>query len=632
MISPTKRTLPSRRRAAAAGVFYTREDVTGYIAERTILPVILAVAAAHCPESFRPQSPAWRLLAANPDRYIPAAIRHGVDLKLPTARSGRHPPPEFGLPTEIWSEHLARRARCAALRRELHEGRIHAVNDLVTLNLDIVRWTSDVIAGATAPLRAALVEAAEAITVLDPTCGDGAFLRGAQRVLEEIQVTLQPRPLDAIRRSLLQRNLYGVDVRAQAVADCQRTVLAPLIEVGPDAATVDLHQSIRCGNALTGGVRQVGRSARRGTLDWENAFPTVMGRGGFDVIIGNPPYVRADRAGYRVAADFATAGCPDVYAWVLERAAELLRPGGRCGMIVPLSLAFSADFAACRRLLFAGYDANWFASFGRIPAALFASDIRVRNVIHLGRKRDASGPIGVAPQAKTTRLHRWFEEARPFLFEALEYAQFDPTGWNGQVPKLGSARLLGRFEERLRRGDRLGASLSPTPTGHVLHYKQTAYNWLTFCRRLPPCYDAAGRPGPQTQFETLYFRAAWQRDAALLLLNGKWAFAYWIAVGDDFHVTRRTIAELPIDLEEIPRQLRVGLCRRARRLEQAMARATAFKRNAGKRVGTYNLARCRGITDTTDRLFADMFDLADVWPDVELLCAQVVKTHFADDV
>jgi hypothetical protein len=137
-----------------------------------------------------------------------------------------------------------------------------------------------------------------------------------------------------------------------------------------------------------------------------------------------------------------------------------------------------------------------------------------------------------------------------------------------------------------------------------------------------------GRPCPQTQFDAIYFRTPWQRDAAMLLLNGKWMFAYWIAVGDDFHVARWMIADFPIELEKISSQVRKRLVKFARRLERGMARAVSFKRNAGKRVGTYNLARCRTITDQSDHLFARLLGLDSVWEDVQLLCAQVVKTDF----
>src|SRR5262249_13062477 len=175
---------------------------------------------------------------------------------------------------------------------------------------------------------------------------------------------------------------------------------------------------------------------------------------------------------------------------------------------------------------------------------------------------------------------------------------------------------------------RLGHLFARGPTPYRLYFKKTAYNWLTVCRQLPPCFDTRGRRRPQTQFDSLYFQEAWQRDAALLLLNGKWAFAFWCAVGDDFHVTRWSLADFPVDLNDVRPQQRRQVGRLARRLERAMTQALAFKRNAGKRVGTYNLARCRHITDQSDRLFAKVMGLDELWLEVELLYAQMVKTDF----
>src|SRR5262249_33283058 len=154
------------------------------------------------------------------------------------------------------------------------------------------------------------------------------------------------------------------------------------------------------------------------------------------------------------------------------------------------SLAFSGSFQACRELLFSTYSSNWFASFGRIPSALFAFDIRVRNTIHIGRKLRAEvreHPGAHAPrlaQSYTTRLHRWFDAARPQLFALLEYSCFQPECWQDRVPKLGNEQVAHALEDLLKRTtSRLGDSLAHRPTPHVLYFKKTAYNWLTFCRR-----------------------------------------------------------------------------------------------------------------------------------------------------
>jgi len=562
-----------RQQANHDGIVYTPADVTAYIARSTIIPWLLD----RCPQV---ELHLAALLTTDPERYLPPALLQRAPL-----------------PTETPREHRARREHCRQLRQRLRTGPV-SVNDVVTWNLDGERLALDVL-----PDSPAMRDALRTFTILDPTCGDGAFLQEALRLVERL-ASGGRQPPEGVRASdhslhlgglTPPAGLFGLDVRPDAVQTCQRNL--------PGAV-------IRCGNAIH-------------PASWHGAFPDILRAGGFDIILGNPPYVAANRAGYRPDAGL-TADCPDVYAWVLERTAALLKPGGRCGMVVPLSLGFSAPYAPCRQLLLDAYASNWFASFGRIPSALFPFDVRVRNVIHLGHKAD--GPR----RAYATRLHRWFDEARPQLFDLLAYTPFTPACWHGRLPKVGNAPLTAALEQRLRcTTGRLGDAFSAQPTPYRLYFKKTAYNWLTFCRTLPPCTDEAGNASAQTQFDVLYFRSAWQRDAAQVLLNGKWVLAWWLLVGDDFHVARWMLASFPADLDRLAPPHRQRLSIIARRLEAAMARAVSFKRNAGKRVGTYNLARCRAVTDGSDALWSRILGLEAVWPDVELLCAQVVRTDFA---
>ena len=356
---------------------------------------------------------------------------------------------------------------------------------------------------------------------------------------------------------------------------------------------------------------------------WLVEFYGIMARGGFDVVIGNPPYISSAKVRQTYdAKNLECRSCPDVYAWVLERCQMLLQFGGRTGMIVPLSLGFSAQFAPCRQMLLTGYSHNWFASFGRIPSALFSFDVRVRNTIQLALKSSAS------PVAYTSRLHRWFDVARPALFDGLVYAEFQPHLWKDRVPKIGSSVLLEGMERLLDTGTTADAATSKTATKHVLHFKQTAYNWLNFCRVLPPCFDADGRPTPQTKFGRLYFPTQQASKLAMSFANGKLVFCFWAAVGDDFDVTAWNFADFPIDLDALPSKTKQALLRYTKRLEAAMKDAVQFKRNAGKRVGNYNLARCRSITDASDRLFLDALDASHLWDEIELYYAQTVRTDF----
>jgi hypothetical protein len=345
-----------------------------------------------------------------------------------------------------------------------------------------------------------------------------------------------------------------------------------------------------------------------------------MHDGGFDAVVGNPPYVRSSKITSYAVRGATTGACPDIYAWFQERAASLTREHGWTGMIVPLSLGFSRQFASLRTVITQNYGRNWFSHFGRIPAALFAHDVRVRNVIHIGQRGGQPAP------SMTTRLHRWNEEARPYLLSSLAYTCFAPARWPGVVPKLSSERLIRAFEAARQGPTTVSHILSSSRTRFPIHYKKTAYNWIAFSDEAPPCFDRAGRAIPQAQSAEIYVADDATRRASMCLLNGKIALLWWVAVGDDFHVTASMFGSMPIPA--IDDELRSRLGDLPDRLIRTMQSNVTFKLNAGKRVGNFSLMRCRHITDLSDRVLADAmgFDAADM-EEVELMYAQVVRTR-----
>src|SRR5262249_35602083 len=133
------------------------------------------------------------------DRYLHEAVRRGTDLPLPPdvraglkevgqrSRWNDAAPPPYALPAETWREHVARRRRCHGLRRRLRAGRVCAVNALVTLNLDVHRFADAFLRTRADPcLLRVFWQQLRALSVLDPTCGAGAFLLAAAGVLEPL--------------------------------------------------------------------------------------------------------------------------------------------------------------------------------------------------------------------------------------------------------------------------------------------------------------------------------------------------------------------------------------------------------------------------------------------------------------
>lgn len=375
------------------------------------------------------------------------------------------------------------------------------------------------------------------------------------------------------------------------------------------------------GDDLAASARFAAWKTSHKPFHWLIEFYGIIKTGGFDVVVGNPPYVKASdvRKDYAVRG-YATDRCSDMYAWIMERAATLTSPKGMYGMIVPLSLTFSGGFQSLRDLLLAEFPANWFSSFARIPAALFSADVRVRNTIHIGMRSGNSGH-------HTTITHRWFEEARPHLVERIEYANFEPAVWDGLIPKLGNQRFLAALEIAKRTQSNLDRNLSPSPTGYPLHFKQAAYNWVSFGYDEPPAYAGTGERVPQTKVGRIYAPDENVKPLIHTLLNGKLAFIWWSVVGDDFDVTRKDFEFFPYP-SNLDAESKTRLCRLSSSLNQAMNENIVYKLNAGKRVGNFNLARCRGVTDESDSIWVRALGLEAHLEAIELIYMQIVKTDF----
>ena len=293
------------------GAYYTEEDITDYISKNTVIPFLFDAARAKCKITFEnPKGPTvWDLLKADPERYIYPAILHGKDVPLPaniaegladvSKRAGwnKPAPAEIALPTEIWREVVARHKRYEEVRAKLASGEIRDINDLITLNLNIRQFAQDVIENSEGPeLLRALWQAIIHVTILDPTCGSGAFLFAALNILEPLyeaclermeafvddldrsgekhrpekfadfrkvldNVAAHPNRSYFIFKSIILNNLFGVDIMEEAVEICKlRLFLKLAAQVEANASKdnfgieplPDIDFNIRAGNTLVG--------------------------------------------------------------------------------------------------------------------------------------------------------------------------------------------------------------------------------------------------------------------------------------------------------------------------------------------------------------------------------------------
>ena len=587
------------------GAYYTKEDITEYISKNTIIPSLFDTVKNACKTVFESETAVLELLQDNPNRYIYKPMKNGVKLELPPniamgisdaskrtdwntlAPNGDD---EYALPTETWREVIARRQRYEMVHTKLSDGEINDINDLITYNLDIILFAQDVIENCEGPeLLRAFWKAITEVTVLDPTCGSGAFLFAALNILKPLykacldrmqvfldeagaipelqqspkynnfreilgRIAQHPNQEYFVLKSIIINNLYGVDIMEEAVEICKLRLFLKMVAQIEDAKRIeplpDIDFNIQVGNALVGytsynevkdaiesklnfddtmerieekakeieqqfeqfrlqqtehdgsiplvekqdlqntfqvledelneylaGEYQINPSkksdyqnwlASHKPFHWFMKFYGILQNGGFDIIIGNPPYVEYSKVKKDYAIkDYETGSCGNLYAFVMERSMVLKKDGGRCGMIVPLSghstdrmKPLIADFYRKAQLL---HIMN--ISGDAHPSVLFPG-VKFRLAIFLSTTQQNKGLY-------TTKYSKWFSEERENLFQLIEYVSVNQQSQNF-IHKL-STRVHSDIIEKLLKHK---GSLALHQGKHTTYYHNAPVHWI----------------------------------------------------------------------------------------------------------------------------------------------------------
>lgn len=542
---------------AQMGAYYTKEDITEYIGKNCIIPFLFDKVKVNMPDEFSIDGYVWRELRKSGEKYvydavkkgytsswresIPQEIAIGLDTCSPdllTRRSQWNTKTSevFALPTEIWRETIERFKRCDEVIDSISNGKIHEINDFITYNLDIRTFVYDLLSHTPdSDFIKHFYNALQNVTVLDPTCGSGAFLFAAMNILEplyeicidrmqefhskdsrlfaselaEISNKYRSNIQYFIFKSIILRNLYGVDIMVEATEIAKLRLflkMVAVVEVDRRADNLgldplpDIDFNIRCGNTLVGYAteeelendltygdmfanlefkeavenemkcvsdsyesfrriqlnqsedmaaykqakgnlklrlsslnellnRRLYGTAQIEYTDWLEShqpfhwlaefYQIIKGNGGFDVIIGNPPYVEYNRRNkdtgksisdiYQLRG-FQTISCSNLYAFVTERSIQLSNNRDNIGFIVPLTIASNNNMAELRKLLCSS-GISWYSHYEVRPAKLFEGAEQRLTIFLL---RNSSENL-----IFSTSIQRWHNEYRGLLFQSL---------------------------------------------------------------------------------------------------------------------------------------------------------------------------------------------------------------------
>ncbi len=251
------------------------------------------------------------------------------------------------------------------------------------------------------------------LKILDSACGSGSFLLGAYKYLLQWHRNYYSKLKDKKRikdkiyegkngewhltiqekKRILLNNIYGVDIDAQAVGVTKLSLLLEVLEgenrdaleaqqkLFKERALPDLGSNIKCGNTLIGpeifndhDLELSGKDIKRiNPFDWESEFADIFASGGFDAVIGNPPYIRIQAMKewapkevefYKENYQSASKGNYDIYVVFVEKGLDLLNENGTLGYILPHKF-FNAKYGQQLRSIIAdGKNLNKVVHFG----------------------------------------------------------------------------------------------------------------------------------------------------------------------------------------------------------------------------------------------------------------------------
>ena len=746
---------------AEMGAYYTKEDITEYIGKNCILPFLMDKLKEQSPEAFKPDGYVWETLRKSGNQYIYDAVKKGVDhwdeipedlaqgldttqpnLLERRAHWNDRTPETWALPTEIWRESIERMQRCKEIQAKIANGEITEINDFITYNLDIRQFVQDLLEKTDDHLfllhfNKALIK----VSILDPTCGSGAFLFAAMNILEPLYEACvngirkfneqnpnlfkaELEELDSKYRSNVQyyiyktiilNNLYGVDIMHEAVEIAKLRLFLKMVAVvdvdmradnlGLDPLP-DIDFNIRCGNTLVGyatkqqlendlqygdmfanlefrekietEVEKVSKTFERFRLlqltqapdDMQNFkeakkelntrlsalndllnhkmyqeitvggqsyeswlashqpfhwlaeyYNIIQGNGGFDVIIGNPPYVvytkRNKDTGKSVAdvykiRDYLTEDANNLYAFCIERSLQILSKDKRIGMIVPLSLGAAKNMSVLRNLITQG-KILWMSSYEIRPAKLFDGAKGAEQRLNIFISANSN-----CPSIKTTSVIRWHNEHRALLFKTIHYA---PSLINERILRFSNPLEYTIISKYLTNAT-ISANIRQSGRQYV-HYRSAGLRyWIIFVRN--------GFGTESASNKLIRFDDSKCADYYMSALNSNLYWWYYSTNYDMFNQTESNILDFRLTYESS-----MDLAKLCTRLEKSLdsnKRVSIVNRSNGEinESFAYDKKLSKHIIDEIDKVLAQHYGFTE--EELDFIINYDIKYRMGDEL
>lgn len=747
---------------AAMGAYYTKEDITEYIGRNTILPFLIKATKKADERPFKTNGEVWQFLRQSGDKYIYNAVKKGKGLEIPEdiakgidttkpnllerrSHWNEKTSEALALPTEIWRETIERLQRYSVIKAKIEKGEITEINDFITYNLDIRQFIQDLLTKTDNHLLVKhFYEQLRKITILDPTCGSGAFLFAAMNILEPLYEICIDRIEDwhknnpnlfkdeveeidrkyrsnrqyFIYKSIILRNLYGVDIMVEATEIAKLRLflkMVAVVEVDLRADNLgldplpDIDFNIRCGNSLVGyatekeleidltygdihankefrkviedGLEKTARAftlfktvqftqeedmesfkkakqdlGRRleylnealnhrlysATTDatavaysaWKESnqpfhwfaefYEIISGNKGFDVIIGNPPYVEYSkvRKQYTVRG-YKTESCGNLYGFVIERSKCLLNDASYFSLIVPISLICTQRMEIVQKVL--EKQSLWLSNYSERPSKLFVG-------------ADVALTIFISCPGESvtynTGFTKWKAETRNILFNKVDYHLMNLRPRSYIEPKICS-NIENSVLTRINHGGLLGLNFVNRKTCSCLYYRIGGGRYWKIFTSFSPKFILNGIESVSSRENYLYFGSDAERDAAIAVLSSSFFYWFFILTTNSRDLNPSDLSLFPFSIADLNKDNMSEICKLSKDLMVEYKQKSALKEKVSKKTGNiiyqeFYPRLSKPIIDDIDKVLAKHYGFTE--EELDFIINYDIKYRMGEDL
>ena len=326
---------------------------------------------------------------------------------------------------------------------------------------------------------------------------------------------------------------------------------------------------------------------------WFAEFYEIMQNGGFDVVIGNPPYVEYRQVKYQIK-DYSTLRCGNIYAMFIERAFALGQDN--VGMIVPISLSSTPRMARLRDCIERRFKhGNLIVSnFADGPSRLF-NGAHQKITIFLAMPNENK-----EFQFYTTDFLHWYKKERAFLFDRITY----------QIVSKNIGLLSGQWE-KINTADEISVMKKmKEKSKSILSFTHVRGKSLYMAMRLMfwvKCFLFS--PGGN-EYKEFYAQSDIEKNALMAVFNSSLFFWHWEVISDCWHLTNRELIDFKVSFDSMPQNMIEDLSRVGEELNKDLVANKGY-------VGTvqvdyeYYHKKSKQIIDKIDILLAKHYDFTD---------------------